>query len=151
MDDRQVTAVSARIELDLRLGAAFTRYQTLTLREMGGDLADRLISYGQSSTPFNFYVRRLIVVRFVSIPDPGLRCRSIFPSQEFCTGNVLEHQGRPAAGRHQSNFLLAAPSVVRPRICYYPLREMSGSKDCESLEDAEKADKQVEALAIDHC
>lgn len=87
MDDRQVTAVSARIELDLRLGAAFTRYQTLTLREMGGDLADRIISYGQSSTPSpsSYYVRRLSVVRFVSIPDPRLRCRSIFPSQELRT------------------------------------------------------------------
>ena len=85
MDDRQVTAVSARIELDLRLGAAFTRYQTLTLREMGGDLADRLISYGQSSTPSKCYIRRLTIVRFLSVPDPGLRCRSIFPSQELCT------------------------------------------------------------------
>lgn len=47
LDDRQVTAVSARIEIDLRLGAAFTRYQTLTLQNMGGDLAEKLISYGQ--------------------------------------------------------------------------------------------------------
>ena len=47
LDDRQVTAVAARIEIDLRLGAAFTRYQTLTLQSMGGDLAEKLISYGQ--------------------------------------------------------------------------------------------------------
>ena len=47
LDDRQVTAVAARIEIDLRLGAAFTRYQTLTLQNMGGDLAEKLISYGQ--------------------------------------------------------------------------------------------------------
>lgn len=46
LDDRQVNAVSARIELDLRLGAAFTRYQTLTLQAMGGDLAEKIISYG---------------------------------------------------------------------------------------------------------
>lgn len=48
LDDRQVTAVAARIEIDLRLGAAFTRYQTLTLQGMGGDLAEKLISYGQN-------------------------------------------------------------------------------------------------------
>ncbi len=48
LDDRQANAVSARIELDLRLGAAFTRYQTLTLQALGGDLADKIISYGES-------------------------------------------------------------------------------------------------------
>ncbi|KAL8719160.1 MAG: hypothetical protein Q9225_003800 [Loekoesia sp. 1 TL-2023] len=47
LDDRQVNAVAARIELDLRLGVVFTRFQTLTLRTLGGDLAeDRVISYG---------------------------------------------------------------------------------------------------------
>lgn len=47
LDDRQVSAVAARIELDLRLGAIFTRFQTLTLQTLGGDLAtDRIISYG---------------------------------------------------------------------------------------------------------
>ena len=42
-----MNAVAARIELDLRLGAAFTRFQTLTLQTMGGDLEERLISYGE--------------------------------------------------------------------------------------------------------
>ena len=46
MDDRQVNAVAARIELDLRLGASFTRFQTFTLQTLGGDLAERVISYG---------------------------------------------------------------------------------------------------------
>ena len=46
LDERQVSAVGARIELDLRLGACFTRFQTLTLQAMGGDLEDRVISYG---------------------------------------------------------------------------------------------------------
>ena len=46
LDDRQVNAVAARIELDLRLGAAFTRFQTLSLQTMGAELADQIISYG---------------------------------------------------------------------------------------------------------
>lgn len=46
LDDRQANAVAARIELDLRTGAAFTRLNTLTLQTMGGDLSDRIISYG---------------------------------------------------------------------------------------------------------
>ncbi|KAG7008699.1 DNA topoisomerase 3 [Physcia stellaris] len=80
MDDRQVTAVSARIELDLRLGAAFTRYQTLTLREMGGDLADRLISYGSCQFPTlgfvvdrYFRVKNFVPEKFWSIKVDQLR------------------------------------------------------------------------------
>lgn len=46
LDDRQANAVSARIELDLRIGASFTRLQTLQLQSLGEVLADRIISYG---------------------------------------------------------------------------------------------------------
>ncbi len=46
LDDRQVNAVAARIELDLRLGASFTRLQTLNLQTMGGPLQELMISYG---------------------------------------------------------------------------------------------------------
>lgn len=48
LDERQVNAVAARIELDLRIGASFTRFQTLSLQIMGGDLEDRIISYGSN-------------------------------------------------------------------------------------------------------
>lgn len=48
LDDRQVSAVAARIELDLRLGVVFTRFTTLTLQALGGELAEqRIISYGK--------------------------------------------------------------------------------------------------------
>jgi DNA topoisomerase III len=46
LDERQANAVAARIELDLRIGAAFTRLQTLQLKALGGVLAERVISYG---------------------------------------------------------------------------------------------------------
>lgn len=52
LDDRQVSAVAARIELDLRLGVVFTRFQTLALRTLGGELDDRIISYGADLTQF---------------------------------------------------------------------------------------------------
>ena len=48
LDERQVNAVAARIELDLRIGAAFTRLTTLTLQVLGGDVRERVVSYGQS-------------------------------------------------------------------------------------------------------
>ena len=47
LDERQVNAVAARVELDLRIGYAFSRFSTLTLQTMGGDLGDKTISYGR--------------------------------------------------------------------------------------------------------
>jgi len=38
--------VDARIELDLRIGAAFTRFQTLSIQRSFSELAKQLISYG---------------------------------------------------------------------------------------------------------
>ena len=76
LDDRQVNAVSARIELDLRLGAAFTRFQTLTLKTLGGGLEDRVISYGQLFLQFVPCSRSsmLILYRIMSISHPWFRC-----------------------------------------------------------------------------
>lgn len=53
LDERLVNAVAARIELDLRIGYAFTRFNTLALQVMGGDLSDRVMSYGQLSKSKN--------------------------------------------------------------------------------------------------
>lgn len=56
LDEGQVNAVGARIEIDLRLGAVFTRFQTLTLQLMGGDLSDRMISYGSYPELVNYSI-----------------------------------------------------------------------------------------------
>ncbi|KAG6089537.1 hypothetical protein E4U31_008123, partial [Claviceps sp. LM219 group G6] len=45
LDERQVDAVSARIELDLRIGYAFTRFMTNSLRPLGGPMEDLTLSY----------------------------------------------------------------------------------------------------------
>lgn len=49
LDERQANAVAARSELDLRIGAAFTRLQTLQLQTFGGPLKDKIVSYGAGS------------------------------------------------------------------------------------------------------
>ena len=47
LDLRQVAAVEARSEIDLRTGAIFTRYQTLKLRDhFSAKLGRDIISYG---------------------------------------------------------------------------------------------------------
>ncbi|KAJ4292332.1 DNA topoisomerase [Collariella sp. IMI 366227] len=54
LDDRQVDAVSARIELDLRIGYAFTRFLTLNLRPLGGPMSQLTLSYDRYFRVKNF-------------------------------------------------------------------------------------------------
>ncbi|KAF2872685.1 DNA topoisomerase III [Massariosphaeria phaeospora] len=74
LDETQADAVASRIELDLRVGASFTRHLTLSLRSVlqRGDLseASQLISYGscQFST-LGFIVERYLRVRNF-VPEP---------------------------------------------------------------------------------
>lgn len=64
IDDRQANAVAARIELDLRIGASFTRLQTLQLQPLDEKLADQAISYGSCQFPtLGFVVDRYMRVR----------------------------------------------------------------------------------------
>lgn len=49
---KMVRAVEARIEIDLRIGAAFTRFQTLTLQNhFRSELDNKVISYGSCQFP----------------------------------------------------------------------------------------------------
>lgn len=54
LDLKQVAAVEARCELDLRSGAIFTRFQTLKLREEFPSICKEVISYGNLKF-FAFY------------------------------------------------------------------------------------------------
>lgn len=51
LDMRQVKAVEARSEIDLRIGAAFTRFQTLMLQNRFSELNKKVISYGSCQFP----------------------------------------------------------------------------------------------------
>ena len=47
LDEKQANAVATRIELDLRIGASFTRMQTLSLKPIIEHLQElKAISYG---------------------------------------------------------------------------------------------------------
>jgi DNA topoisomerase-3 len=67
---KQVDAADARMELDLRIGAAFTRYQTLLLQPKFPELSKKLISYGSCQFPtLGFVVDRYWKVKnFVMEP-----------------------------------------------------------------------------------
>ncbi|KAK4661962.1 DNA topoisomerase [Podospora pseudopauciseta] len=64
LDQRQVDAVAARIELDLRIGFAFTRFLTNNLRGLGGPMGELMISYGSCQFPtLGFVVDRYFRVK----------------------------------------------------------------------------------------
>ncbi|KAL5017788.1 hypothetical protein ScPMuIL_003510 [Solemya velum] len=79
--DRNISdAVDVRQELDLRIGAAFTRFQTLRLQKIFPEvLADQLISYGSCQFPtLGFVVERYKQVQaFVSEPFWKIRVTHI--------------------------------------------------------------------------
>lgn len=59
MNESYVGAVEARSEIDLRVGAAFTRFQTLRLQKKFDGLQDGVISYGPCQFPtLGFVVER---------------------------------------------------------------------------------------------
>ncbi|KAG6307286.1 hypothetical protein E4U45_005182 [Claviceps purpurea] len=70
LDEKQVDAVSARIELDLRIGYAFTRFMTNSLRPLGGPMEDLTLSYGSCQFPtLGFVVDRYFRVKNF-VPEP---------------------------------------------------------------------------------
>ncbi|ESO84774.1 hypothetical protein LOTGIDRAFT_236127 [Lottia gigantea] len=70
-DQNVSDAVDVRTELDLRIGAAFTRFQTLRLQKVFPEvLSDQLISYGSCQFPtLGFVVERYKQVE-AFIPEP---------------------------------------------------------------------------------
>ncbi|XP_055682894.1 DNA topoisomerase 3-alpha [Lutzomyia longipalpis] len=58
-DERQSQAVDVRSELDLRIGAAFTRFQTMRLQSVFQGVIESLVSYGSCQIPtLGFVVQR---------------------------------------------------------------------------------------------
>lgn len=51
LDENTIRAVELRMELDLRIGCAFTRYLTLNLRDSFSSLNGHVISYGTCQFP----------------------------------------------------------------------------------------------------
>ncbi|KAJ2375678.1 DNA topoisomerase 3-alpha, partial [Coemansia sp. RSA 2607] len=70
LDPRLVDAVEARVELDLRIGAALTRFQTLRLQSQFEAVKDKLVSYGPCQFPtLGFVVDQFLRVEsFVAEP-----------------------------------------------------------------------------------
>ncbi|XP_034311164.2 DNA topoisomerase 3-alpha isoform X1 [Magallana gigas] len=86
-DQRTSDAVDVRQELDLRIGAAFTRFQTMRLQKIFPEaLADKLISYGSCQFPtLGFVVERYKQVQ-AFIPEPfwKIKVTHMFDEETKC-------------------------------------------------------------------
>ena len=113
LDDKQVDAVSARIELDLRIGYAFTRFLTLNLRPLGGPLSKLTLSYGKrTSHARTSAVHPPNCSRVLPVSYSRLRRGSVFPGQEFRPRDLLGNQNDAREGRHQGQLQLVQTPAV---------------------------------------
>ena len=70
LNEHMVEAVQARMDLDLRVGAAFTRFQTLRLQRKFDNLSNGVISYGPCQFPtLGFVVERWARIETFSPED----------------------------------------------------------------------------------
>ena len=142
LDECQVNAVAARIELDLRLGASFTRFQTLTLQAMNAALFEgRVVSYGELFNIFDAAPAKSDQYRLMPIPDPWLRSRPILQGPKFCSRAVLGHQVDTYSRWYKCQFSMGQKSFVRSCNSDNHFRTMLGGKACSSHKGPKEADE----------
>ncbi|KAI9482671.1 MAG: DNA topoisomerase [Benjaminiella poitrasii] len=92
LDMRQVEAVRARSELDLRIGAAFTRLQTINLRSYFSSSGNKVLSYGSCQFPtLGFVVDRYLQVQnFIPEEFWKIVMTYVQPTQDNNNNNATE-------------------------------------------------------------
>ncbi|NXA04200.1 TOP3A topoisomerase, partial [Sapayoa aenigma] len=103
-DQNTSDAVEVRQELDLRIGAAFTRFQTLRLRKIFPDiLADQLISYGSCQFPtLGFVVERFKAIQ-AFVPEAFYKIKVTHDHED---GNVVFNWKRNRLFNHTACLVL---------------------------------------------
>ena len=77
-------AVDVRGELDLRIGAAFTRFQTMQLQKKFATLSQKLISYGSCQFPtVGFVVERYKAIENF-VPEPFWKLKVLHQPDDEC-------------------------------------------------------------------
>eukprot|EP00002_Diphylleia_rotans_P017927 TRINITY_DN3478_c0_g1_i14.p1 TRINITY_DN3478_c0_g1~~TRINITY_DN3478_c0_g1_i14.p1 ORF type:complete len:725 (+),score=106.47 TRINITY_DN3478_c0_g1_i14:45-2219(+) len=90
-------AVDARQEIDLRIGAAFTRFQTLRIRNKYDGVPDSVVSYGPCQFPTLGFVVERYLARENFIPEPFWSIKSTVKRNEteatfnWKRGQVYDH------------------------------------------------------------
>lgn len=104
LNDNMVDAVEARREIDLRIGAAFTRFQTMRLQKKFENVGKAVISYGPCQFPtLGFVVERDLKIKAfvpenfwhitceVEFPDPDRENKKLTCSLQWDRHRVYDH------------------------------------------------------------
>ncbi|XP_026987033.1 DNA topoisomerase 3-alpha isoform X3 [Sagmatias obliquidens] len=125
--DRRVSdAVDVRQELDLRIGAAFTRFQTLRLQKIFPEvLAEQLISYGSCQFPtLGFVVERFKAIQ-AFVPETFHRIRVTHDHRD---GAVEFSWKRHRLFNHTACLVLYQLCMEDPRATVVEVRSKAKSK-----------------------
>ena len=148
--------MAARIELDLRIGAAFTRLQTLQLRPMNNALMDSTISYGAFVTrhlcgfKWSFRFILLNIGRILSVSHSRICGRSVPAGEELQAGNVLVDQSHARQRQRESQLQLASRSSLRPRRRHCHARTVSLRQKGPGFSRQSKTHEQIQAASFDN-
>lgn len=159
LDRRQAEAVEARIHLDLRIGAAFTRLMTMSLQTRIPEVSEQVISYGMSNQadPRRYQAEQFY--RSMPIPDPRLRRRPIQSCPIFHPRDILVHlrsdpssqrrrRRRRGSGRRQTGGVqMEEESSVRYGRCDCSVRAVRDGPDGDGDEGGDEADYEMVCTA----
>jgi len=90
LDENQAKAVETRQEIDLRTGAALTRFLTLNYRPRMPFLKDKVISYGKKLAMIALQRNYIFLFsRLLSLSNARLCSRTVLEKREFCSRRFL--------------------------------------------------------------
>ncbi len=130
IDERQANAVDARTELDLRIGAAFTRFQTLRFQPVFPELDKKVISYGSCQFPTLGFVVEQYLKRERFVPEDFWQI-SASVSRDGLTANFSWRRGR--LFDRLICLILYEQCVDRPMATVTNVISKSTRKWCDSL------------------
>ncbi|XP_054990080.1 DNA topoisomerase 3-alpha isoform X1 [Sorex araneus] len=125
-DQRVSDAVEVRQELDLRIGAAFTRFQTLRLQRIFPEvLAEQLISYGSCQFPtLGFVVERFKAIQ-AFVPEVFHRIKV---THDHTDGTIEFNWKRHRLFNHTACLVLYQLCMEDPRATVVDVRSKPKSK-----------------------
>ena len=132
LDWNQANAVDARIELDLRIGASFTRLQTKRLQTAFNQLKD-VMSYGKAVAILSLLLPndqpQFDLVRTMSISHSRLCCGTVQEGEVVPPRTLLVHlpvAGCPRLRRRRGTFHVEKRSYLSPSLRGFSLHTCDG-------------------------
>lgn len=113
LDEKQANAVASRIELDLRIGASFTRMLSINLKPIINAVQElKVLSYGRNKPVWILEYQAHAISRHMPVSYTRIRRRAILSGAKLCAGSILEDTSWSHKRQHQSSIQLAEGTPV---------------------------------------